>query len=320
MKALVTGGAGFIGSNLCQQLIQDDWNVFVVDDLSTGFRDNLVDGVKSKFFTIGVNPEVLKHIVGQVDVIFHLAARPRISYSVEYPFRTCQNNIMSTVVVLEYARNLPQPPRVVYSGSSSIYGETKRLPTFEDDPPNPQSPYALQKWQGEEWCRMYSKTYGLDTVCLRYFNIIGKGSRYGGAYSTVFSAWLYSTLIDISVPPYIEGDGFQCRDFTTVENVVQANILAATSKLKFEGDAFNVAQGETHSLWDCKKVLEEICGKSFELEQRPPRPGDVRNTHADISKAKEILGYNPDTDFKAQVQKMADWYRDFYRDFCEVKI
>ena len=156
------------------------------------------------------------------------------------------------------------------------------------------------------------KLYGLDTICLRPFNIFGKGNRYGGAYTTVLSAWMYHTLVDQSVSPYIEGDGFQTRDFTSVDNVVDACMLAATSKEQFKGEAFNIAQGEAHSLLDCKEILEKIYNKKFELEKRPDRIGDVRNTLADISKAKNILGYHPSTNFESQVKEMADWYREHY--------
>jgi len=309
MKAIVTGGLGFVGSNLCQRLVNDNWKLIVIDDLSTGYQENHIKATTWLLTTLGSKQSILTlSEIENVDVIFHLAAVPRVTYSIDFPFKTANANVLGTIAVLEYARTSKNKPRVIYSSSSSIYGGTDILPTPETCPANPQSPYALQKWQGEEWCRMYSKIYGIDTVCLRYHNIFGRGSRYGGSYSTVLSAWLYSTLIDPSISPYIEGDGFQTRDFTFVDNVVEANILAATSKEKFQGDAFNIGHGQTISLMDCKKTLEEIFNKKFDLEKRPDRKGDVRNTWADISKARKILKYNPVIDFKSQLEKMAKWY------------
>ena len=314
MKALVTGGLGFIGSTLCKKLVEEKWDVHIVDDLSTGYKENLVKGAEWTRWSLGTHStEQLFKIIGEVDVIFHLAAVPRVTFSVEHPYESAKANIMGTLAALEYSRHSKNKPRVIFSSSSSVYGGSAQLPTPETEPVHPRSPYALEKWQGEEWCRAYSKLYDLDVVCLRYFNVFGSGSRYGGSYSTVLSAWLYSTLVDTKLSPYIEGDGFQTRDFCHCDNVVQANILAAKHKEKFNGDVFNIAQGQTRSLLDCKIILEDIYGKTFELEQRPTRVGDVRDTWADISKAQKILGYNPDTDFKGQLKKMADWYKEFYK-------
>ena len=313
MKAIVTGGQGFIGHNLCKKLRQDNWSVQVFDDLSTGSELNVVDGVEYNRVSI-LCPEFINTVINiQPEVIFHLAALPRVSYSVEHPVKTTQVNTLGTVSVLEAARCCTTPVRVVSTSSSSVYGGASELPTPEETPCDPQSPYALQKFQSEQWCKMYSSLYGLDVVSLRYFNVFGPYSRFGGAYSTVLSAWLYNLFFDENYTPFLEGDGSQSRDFCFVDNVVQANVLAATSAYKFNGEAFNVAQGSAHTLLECKELIESIAGKTLTLEQRPERVGDIEHTLADISLVGSRLGYKPTTDFKSQVLSMADWYAAEYR-------
>lgn len=311
MKALITGACGFIASNLVKSLLNNkDYEIVCIDDLSTGFRNNIPRKCKLIKETLGKSNKWQEKI-GKVDVIFHLACIPRVSFSVDKPFESFKSSVLATISILEYAKKYGC--RVVFSSSSSIYGKNAALPTPENCPASPESPYALSKWHSEEWCRMYSKLYDVDTVCLRYFNVMGPGSRFGGAYSTVLSAWMYSTLVDKSVPPYIEGDGFQSRDFCFIDNVVQANLLAANHAYKFHGEAFNIAQGEHHTLLDCKNIIEKIYGNEFELDKRSPRIGDIRNTWADISAAKRVLGYAPEVDFENQVRKMVEWYKDFYK-------
>lgn len=332
MKAIVTGGMGFIGCNLVMALLDKEWEVLVIDDLSSGKKWNTWVGasycsaaVESPFLSAciaGEEPKIKGTAIGhcveefQPDVIFHLAAVPRVSYSVEYPYETTQSNVLSTMAVLDAARKHGKPGiRVVNTSSSSIYGGADILPTPSSHPADPQSPYAMQKWQGEEWCKLYANLYGLDVVSLRYFNVVGPHSYYGGAYSTVLSAWLYHLYVDPSYVPFLEDDGLQMRDFCAVENVCQANILAAVyNKSKFKGEAFNVAQGEAHTLLECKNILERISGKTLDLEKRPRRAGDVRDTLADITLTCDVLGYSPTTDFENQVKKMAEWYATGYRE------
>lgn len=324
MRAIVTGGSGFIGYNLVKALLNDDssnWGVLVIDNLSSGKSWNKHDGAEYIIAPLesgeGGDLSYIEHSVlnFKPDVIFHLAAVPRVSFSIEYPYETTESNVMSTISVLDAARKYGKPGiRVIYSSSSSIYGGADTLPTSPDCPSNPQSPYAMQKWQGEEWCKLYSKAYGLETICLRYFNVTGPHSYFGGAYSTVLSAWLYHLYIDSSYVPFLEGDGLQSRDFCAVENVCQANILAALSQHNvFKGESFNVAQGSSHTLLECKEILEKISGKKLTLECRPDRAGDVKHTLADITLTESILGYNPSVDFEAQVRKMAKWYENNYR-------
>ena len=323
MKAIISGGMGFIGYNLVRALLDNDrakWEVMVIDNLSSGKPWN--KWPEARYVTVALEARLKEDtVVGTFvkefnpDVIFHLAAVPRVSYSVDYPYETTQANLLSTMAVLDAARKHGKHNiRVVYTSSSSIYGGADLLPTPTDYPADPKSPYAMQKWQGEEWCRLYANLYKLDVVCLRYFNVFGKHSYYGGAYSTILAAWLYYLYVDSSTKSFLEGDGLQSRDFCSVDNVTQANILAAMyDKSRFSGEAFNIAQGSAHTLLDCKEILELISGKTLDLEIKPPRVGDVRHTLADIHSTKSILGYNPDTDFESQVTKMAEWYEHSYR-------
>ncbi len=321
MKAIVTGGMGFIGYNLCKALLDDeqDWDVLVIDDLSSGKEWNKWDDVDYVIGAIHDRDEkgtVVEYYTNEheADVIFHLAAIPRVSYSVEFPFETTHSNVMGTMAVLEAARKSPKKVRVVYTSSSSIYGGADQLPTSVNYPANPQSPYAMQKWQGEEWCKLYANLYNLDVVSLRYFNVFGAHSYYGGAYSTVLSAWLYHLYVNPNIRPFLEGDGEQTRDFCYVDNVTKANILAALHKNDFHGEAFNVAQGLNNSLLVCQILLENISGKKLDLEMRPTRIGDVKHTLADYSKTYDVLGYVPTTDFEGQIRKMAEWYEKSYRE------
>lgn len=319
MRAIVTGGQGFIGHNLCTALMNDqwaNWQVTSVDDLSGGCPSNRVHGVMYCHFSI--LDEDFENLVATAkpDVIFHLAAIPRVSFSVENPAATAKANLGGTLKILEIVRKYSLGTRIINSSSSSIYGGASQLPTPESYLANPQSPYALQKWHAEEWCRMYAKFYDIDVVTLRYFNVIGPHSRFGGAYSTVLSAWLYHICVDRKYKPFLEGDGMQSRDFCNVTNVVQANMLCAVDKRDyFAGQAYNIAQGSSHTLLDCKEILEKITGCKLNLEERPERLGDVKHTLADISFARQDLKYTPDTDFEQQVRTMAEWYlRDYAND------
>lgn len=318
LKAIVTGGSGFIGNNLCKFLQEDawnDWQVIVVDNLSTGLRENQVPGVTYLYESI-TNHSIINALFKSFkpDVVFHLAAIPRVSFSVHNPVSTFETNVAGTLNLLECLRlNNAYECKFINSSSSSIYGGCENNEAISvNKTPNPRSPYALQKLQSEQLCSMYSLMYGLDTVSLRYFNVTGPGSRFGGAYSTVLSAWAYHLFVDNNYVPFLEGDGSQSRDFCSVENVIKANVLAATHSNKFTGDAFNVAQGESHTLLECKSIIEEIAGKTLNLEVRKSRDGDVKHTLADISKTREILKYNPEINFKKQIEKMCAWYKHSY--------
>jgi nucleoside-diphosphate-sugar epimerase len=315
MKAIVTGSNGFIGFNLCQQLKKLDWQVLGIDDLSNGRKENVVEGFRYEWAKIE-DLDNTRKLVGEFrpDAIFHFAALPRVAYSVKNPFTTATANVLGTMSVLEAVvkEGLVDKTRVVASSSSSVYGGADLMPTPESHPCQPQSPYALEKFHGEQWCKMFASLYGLDVVSLRYFNVFGPGSLFGGAYSTVLSAWLYNLYVDSSYRPFLEGDGEQTRDFCFVDNAIQANIKAVTRNDRFRGQALNVAQGSAHSLLYCRDLLQEITGKELDLEQKPPRVGDVRHTLADISLAKSELDYAPSVDFDDQVAQMAGWFERSY--------
>ena len=312
MRAIVTGGHGFIGYNLCKFLAQDftDWDILVIDDLSSGKWWNKIekfDYIYEKVQTTGFMEETIKR--WQPSIIFHLSATPRVAYSVEHPFETCESNLIATLRILEAIKGTQT--RLINTSSSSIYGHAE-LPTQETAPANPLSPYAMQKWQAEEWCRMYAQLYDVDVLTIRPFNVFGPYSYYGGAYSTVLSAWLYTLYVDPHIRPFLEGDGTQSRDFCYIDNVVQAYVAAATVAERFYGESFNIAQGTSHTLLECKDLLEQISGKKLDLELKPPRKGDVPHTLANISSARSRLKYKPETDFENQVKAMAEWYQSGY--------
>lgn len=317
MRAIVTGAHGFIGYNLSKQLKQQNWQVIGIDDLSSGLPENKVEGFEYVHDKVQ-NRDRMAKILGDFrpNVVFHLAAIPRVAYSVENPFDTTEANILGTVSLLEgiVRGGLVDTTRFIMSSSSSVYGGADIRPTPEDYPCHPRSPYALQKYQDELWLQMFAGLYKLDCLSLRYFNVFGPHALFGGAYTTVITAWMYHLFVDPNYQPYLEGDGTQSRDFCFVDNVVQANMLAASRERPFTGQPINVAQGKFHTLLEVKEMLEEISGRELDLEKRPPRVGDVKHTLADISRARQELGYNPTTDFINQLAIMAEWYKTSYPD------
>lgn len=307
---LVTGPAGFIGSNFVRQFKEQFPKTVIIgiDNFVTGKIDQLD---KSIIFYEGsvtdrkfLDAVFKKH---KPEYVFHFAAMPRVSVSVAHPFETTENNILGTVAVLEAAKNY-KVKRVIYSSSSSVYGGAKHLPTKETEATNPKSPYALQKYIGEPYCKIFSDLFGLDTVALRYFNVFGPGQFGDSAYSTVVSAWLEGLYFPKNKELFLEGDGKQSRDFAYVDNVVQANIKAMLCKKPLMGEVFNVANGERTSLLEVKKLIETYTGKKLHINKRAARLGDVRHTHADVSKARKILGYKPTVDFKTGLQRTVAWF------------
>ncbi len=308
---LVTGVAGFIGSNFTRQYIDRYPNdtVIGIDDFSTGRRsavDKRIVFYEGDVADLAFVKSIFKKHRPQY--VVHFAARPRVSYSVEHPTETTISNIVGTVAILEASRDA-HVKRVVYSSSSSIYGGAKKLPTKENEnPPHPVSPYAVQKYTGEPFCQIFSNLFGLDTVCLRYFNVFGPGQYGNAAYSTVVSAWLESLYFPKKKKGFLEGDGKQSRDFCYVDNVVQANMKALFRAKKFNGEAFNIAHGKRTTLLEVKKLIEKYTGKKLTLQLRPTRVGDVRHTHANIDKAKKSLGYRPQYNFEQGLQRTIAWY------------
>ncbi len=309
---LVTGVAGFIGSNFVPQFRKQfpKWNVVGIDDFSTGRRDAVDPRIVFYEGTITdlkfLDKIFKKH---RPHYVVHFAAVPRVAYSVEHPTETTISNIVGTVALLEKCRDY-NVKRLVYSSSSSIYGGAKYLPTKEsENPPHPVSPYGLQKYVGEPFGKMFCDLYGIDTVALRYFNVFGPGQYGESAYATVICGWLEGIYFPKRKKPFLEGDGKQSRDFCYVDNVVQANIKAMLSKRKFGGEAFNVAHGERTDLLTVKHLIEEYTGQKLILEKRPPRIGDVRHTHADISKAKKWFGYTPKIHFEEGLKRTIAWFK-----------
>jgi len=309
-KALVTGGAGFIGSNLTLRLLDEGWNVHVLDNLSTGHitHVNDIEHAGAKFHKCNYGSGFAASIIDKVrpDVVFHMAAIPRVQYSVEHPVETHDNNVLGTLRLMEAC--LGKVGRFVFSSSSSVNGDTKILPTPETAPRNPKSPYALQKAIIEDYSVIWSNLYDMDTVSLRYFNVFGPRQYGDSAYSTVVSAWCHNYKHGTNLR--LDGTGEQYRDFCYVDNVVDANILAAESSAKFTGDKFNIAGGETRSV---NQVLESFKRRFGEdkivVEHKPPRIGDVFATEADLTRSKTILGYTPRVKFDEGMEETFKWWK-----------
>lgn len=293
MKMLVTGGAGFIGSNLVDQLILDGNEVHVIDNFSSGKKENCND--KAIYHKLDIsnvdNIDVLKNFFEDVDTIFHCAALARVQPSIIDPIKYEVNNTLGLMNVLKAATD-KKVRRLVYSASSSAYGPTDKLPSLETDLPNPISPYANQKYYGELCCKMFSKVYGLETVSLRYFNVYGERQNLGGAYATVVGIFLNQILA--GKPMTINGTGDQRRDFTYVGDVVRANLLASSSSKVGLGDVINIGYGKNISINDLAKMLG---GNTVNNE---PVNEPFANL-ANISKAKKLLDWEPKMDLKSWI-------------------
>ena len=309
---LVTGCAGFIGSNFVAEFVRrfPKARIVGIDDLSSGRIERVHGSVLFHELSILEREKIdalfSKH---RPEFVFHFAAIPRVSYSVEHPFETADVNILGTIALLASA-HAHGARRFIFSSSSSVYGGAKILPTKEgDNAPNPRSPYALQKYVGELQCALFSRLYGLDTVSLRYFNVFGPEQSGDSAYSTVIAAWLEALFFPGKTAGFIEGTGTQSRDFCYVDNVVEANMLAMQAPQKIDGGVFNIGHGERTSLLEVKKLIEKYTGKELDLQKRKPRTGDVRHTHADISKAQKHLGYAPRIDFAEGLRRTVEWHQ-----------
>jgi len=308
---LVTGYAGFIGSSFTKQFSKKfpKTEIIGIDDFSTGRKDAVLPSIA--FYKGSILDEtVLNKIFSKhkPEYVFHFAALPRVSYSVEHPRLTSEVNIVGTVALLEISKK-HNVKRFIYSSSSAVYGLAKKIPTPESEPANPLSPYAFQKYAGEKFCKMFSELYNLDTVSLRYFNVFGPGQYGDSPYSTVIAAWLEAIYFPEIKKGFIEGDGKQAKDICFIDNVVDANILAMKHKKKLNGEIFNIANSNPISINEIWRMLEKFTEKKLELEQRPPRKGDVRFTHSDISKAKRIFGYTPKIKFEEGLIKTIDWFK-----------
>ena len=307
-KCLVTGGAGFIGSNLADELIRQGAKVSILDNLVTGFRENLEEINGNFDFIEGdLNDDamLIKSMAG-VSFIFHQAALPSVPRSVENPVETHQACVNGTFNLLMKAKE-NNVRRVIYAASSSAYGDQKTLPKIETMLPEPLSPYAAAKLMGEYYCQVFSRVYGLETICLRYFNVFGPRQNPSSTYSGVISRFIDALMSGQN--PVIFGDGEQSRDFTFIANVVNANIRAAQTS-KGIGEIINTANGERISLNELLEVSKKITGnEDVTADYQPERKGDVKHSQADNTRAVEWLGYEKLVGLEEGLQKTIDWWK-----------
>lgn len=306
---LVTGGAGFIGSNLCEAILKMGYKVRCLDDLSTGKKENIdlfINDPNYTFIKGDVKDlDVCMNACEGVDYVLHQAAWGSVPRSIEMPLFYERNNIMGTLNMMEAARQ-KGVKKFVYASSSSVYGDHPVLPKKEGQEGNLLSPYALTKRCAEEYAKLYTRLYGLDTYGMRYFNVFGRRQDPDGAYAAVIPKFIKMLMNDET--PTINGDGRQSRDFTYVENVIEANLKACLAPHEAAGNAFNIAYGGREYLIDIYHSLARALGKDIEPNFGPDRAGDIKHSNADISKAREMLGYDPDYDFDSGLKLAIDWY------------
>ena len=306
---LITGGAGFIGSNIASELLNRNYNVKVLDNLSTGRKVNLEPIIdKIKFIQGDINDDaLLKQELTDVDFILHQAALPSVPRSIESPMDSHTHNATGLLNVLEAAKQA-KIKRVVYASSSSVYGDAEEKYKSEVLPTDPLSPYAAAKIMGEHYCKIFYQLYGLETVSLRYFNVFGPNQDPQSDYAAVIPLFIKAILKNEE--PTIFGDGEQSRDFTFVKNNVEANILAMTSSKAGHGEAINIACGKSYTLNDLVEGINKILGKNIKAKFTDPRPGDIKHSLADISKAKNLLDYQVEVDFEEGLKQTINWLKN----------
>lgn len=306
-RFLVTGGAGFIGSHLAAALVARGHQVRIFDNFATGRRSNLdaAPGAELLEGDLRRQADCVKACQG-VDYIFHEAALPSVARSVEDPVTSDDSNVRGTIHLLLAARDA-NVKRVVYAGSSSAYGESPVLPKQEDMPGDPISPYGVSKFAAENYCRSFSRCYGLHTVVLRYFNVFGPRQDPSSAYSGVIALFCKAAIEN--KPVTINGDGMHSRDFTYIENVVRGNLLAIERDVP-PGTVINVATQSSITLNDLARHLGELRGRKLDVHYGPPRAGDIKESLADISRARRILGYEPVVGFRDGLERTLAWYRE----------
>lgn len=306
---LVTGGAGFIGSNLCEALLDLGYKVRCLDDLSTGKQEHIEMFQKHPNYTFYKGDikdlDVCQRACEGVDYVLHQAAWGSVPRSIEMPLFYEQNNTMGTLNMLEAARKT-KVKRFVYASSSSVYGDEPHLPKKEGKEGNLLSPYAVSKRSNEEWARQYTLHYDLKTIGLRYFNVFGRRQNPDGAYAAVIPKFIKQLLRGIR--PVIYGDGLQSRDFTYIDNVIDANLKACLASESATGQSYNIAYGGQEKLIDVLNVIAEALGVNVEPDYIEERRGDIKHSNADILKAIECLNYQPLWSFRAGVEKAISWY------------
>lgn len=308
---LVTGAAGFIGSNLCEAILNMGYCVRALDDLSTGKQKNIdmfLDNSNYEFIRGDIKDlDTCMRACEDVDYVLNQAAWGSVPRSIEMPLFYCANNIQGTLNMLEAARQ-KGVKKFVYASSSSVYGDEPVLPKKEGREGNLLSPYAVTKRCDEEWAKQYTRHYGLDTYGMRYFNVFGRRQDPDGAYAAVIPKFL-KQLLNGQVPT-INGDGKQSRDFTYIENVIEANLKACLASHEAAGQAYNIAYGGREYLIDIYYGLTKALKVDIEPNFGPDRVGDIRHSNADISKAREMLGYDPDWSFERGIQAAIEWYKE----------
>jgi UDP-glucose 4-epimerase len=309
-RYLVTGGAGFIGSSIAEELVAKGESVRILDDFSSGRRENLTGPLANVELIEGtiVDPETVARAMKGVEVVFHQAAIPSVIRSVEHPQASMLVGVQGTTVVLDVARQVGVR-RVIFAASSSAYGDAPELPKRETMEPQPLSPYAASKLAGEHLMRIFASLYGIETVSLRYFNVFGPRQDPKSEYAAVIPKFITAAIRRQRAVVF--GDGEQTRDFCYIDNAVRANLLAAASDRKLAGQVVNIACGERTSLNQLLKHVGELAGARLEAEHRPTRPGDVRDSLADIQAARELLRYEPTVDVRAGLKRTYEAFLRF---------
>ena len=304
---MITGGAGFIGSNICKELVSQGCFVRVVDNLLTGRKSNLEVFIdKIEFIEADMGDEKnARTAMKDIDVVLHQGALPSVPRSVEEPALTHKHCVDATFTLLLAARDAGIK-RFVYASSSSAYGDTPTMPKIETMPPMPLSPYAVGKLVGEYYCSVFHKVFGLETISLRYFNVFGPHQDPTSQYAAAIPAFVTAILNDKQ--PKVFGDGLQSRDFTYVDNVVEANILAARAK-ETKGEVINIACGKAVTINETIDLINKMLGKNIKSIYTDSRPGDVKHSLADIGAAEKIIGFKPVIQFKEGLQSAIDWYK-----------
>lgn len=304
MRVLITGAAGFIGSNLFNRCLDAGWDVIGIDDMSNG-RPEFIDDKSKLFVTDFAAPEVLESIrADEFKYVFHLAANPRVEYSVQNPVETNENNVSKTLRLIDACKG--HVKRFIFSSSSSVYGDVVTLPMPEGVEKNTNSPYGLQKLIIENYLKLYYKLYGLDSISLRYFNVYGRNQIGDSPYSTAVSAWL--TAIFSDKPLKLNGTGEQTRDMCHVDDVVNANIQSAIRVGQCRGSVVNIGSGTSVS---CNQILQMLSKEfgNLDIIHAPPRPGDVMHTLADVGYARELIAYEPIVKFEEGLKDTVEWYK-----------